>query len=172
MFKRKRSLGFLFVNIALSVMVVLFLTVCSGFGTESKQVKATEKMIHSTPAVGLNVGWQAKYGPLNLKALEGFIKRENIKFITLVGEKGTMYVVDVNGNEIGFDPKNGGKDMSHWCKVSGTQLEEGCIKMNAHTITNTNQMTTIFTHGSPYQILIQVDGYMICWDLLEQRRCD
>ncbi len=170
---QKKKIYSVFTVVFLSCVAALVLvTTCNVFGKEpSRLTMKDQKRTKDNYTSGLNIGWQTKYKRLNFKSIAKFLKEENIQMVSFIDDKGTMYIADRNGKEIGFEQKDG-RPISKWCTLAGTQIEDGCLNLKTHTITNINNMTTIVGHGSPYQIIIQVDGHAVCWDLVEQKICD
>ena len=157
--------------VVFSLSILFFLGACADFRMNKSKAVMYAEPTHNLPAAGLDTGWQNTYGKLDLSAIEKFLATEKIAMIAFVNENGTMYVTDIKGNEIGYEAGKDGRQYSRWCKVDGTQLPEGCLDVKAHNLTNVNHMTTIFGHGSPYQVIIQVDGYWVCWDLVDHCIC-
>lgn len=169
MLKKKISIT---LAILFCLTAIIFLTVCTSFGKNEKKLEMAKLENRISLSRGLNIGWQAKHGGLDFRGLEKFLASEQIQMVSFIGKNGTMYLTDIKGKEIGYDRKTDRQGIGQWCKINGTNLQEGCLKTNAHTITSANQMTLMNGHGSPEEMFIWVDGYMICWNFVKNRKCD
>lgn len=128
------------------------------FSTDKVQSVNAHTTDVKDPYSPIKVGWSetVEGGKLDFSAIRKFMELEQIKLVTFVNENGGFLLSNANGEEF---------DLKGWRQMTGTKVgSEGIPIRDGSRLTTFNQMTIFKTQGSPSQIFIPIDGFIICID--------